>query len=340
MKLQTWRDVVTCLPVGRTVFRYAPDQFAVMVLRYLLEAGHDAAELKRSRFGRLFERKPVRELLAAHGRADLTVNHLHYVQLDKSAPWRLSLGRWGNEKHWRWQQVSRPGVNLVLQLDFTRQHDETFDRLLGGNAAPCFVCEHHPHNVNGRTFAWARIDVDFDTGEALIEEIQSDWVRAAGRMAERGPSRHDLRRLSDDDARSYLNSASGRQALRTYRDEVLMPAVADWQETVMAAAMFFIVEELGLREVYMHQFDNGNRLKNIDPRWAPPRSIYTDLPRRFCFEKSSDIPSFLKVSVRTAARKARRHGKDDVPSGFWKLDLRRREKGHAHLPGFAEQRAC
>lgn len=27
------------------------------------------------------------------------------------------------------------------------------------------------------TLAWSRIDFDFDTGEALIEEIQSDWVR-------------------------------------------------------------------------------------------------------------------------------------------------------------------
>ena len=38
----------------------------------------------------------------------------------------------------------------------------------------------HPVRQDGRhTLAWARMDVDLDAGEALIEEIQSDWIREA-----------------------------------------------------------------------------------------------------------------------------------------------------------------
>ena len=45
--------------------------------------------------------------------------------------------------------------------------------------------------------------------------------------------------------------------------------------------------------VYYHTFKTGIRFKNI--AWtAPPRSLYTDLPRKFCFRETTQAPMFLK----------------------------------------------
>ena len=46
------------------------------------------------------------------------------------------------------------------------------------------------------TLAWARIDLDLVSSEALVEEIQSDWVRCANRLKRRlsrcGSDQHAL----------------------------------------------------------------------------------------------------------------------------------------------------
>ena len=48
----------------------------------------------------------------------------------------------------------------------------------------------HPVASGGElTLAWSRIDLDLDRGEALVEEIQSDWVRDA-----QSQSRWEIRR--------------------------------------------------------------------------------------------------------------------------------------------------
>ncbi len=39
----------------------------------------------------------------------------------------------------------------------------------------------HPIHKTRNSIAWARIDLDYLTGEVLIEEIQNDWLRQAKR---------------------------------------------------------------------------------------------------------------------------------------------------------------
>jgi hypothetical protein len=44
-----------------------------------------------------------------------------------------------------------------------------------------FEWSAHPIRRSPSTLAWSRVDIDFENGEALIEEIQTDWVRLAER---------------------------------------------------------------------------------------------------------------------------------------------------------------
>jgi hypothetical protein len=71
----------------------------------------------------------------------------------------------------------------VLQLNFNHQHDRLFHESIHPAQDGVFNNGDHPVLQRGdrsyyrETLAWSRLDIDFDLGEVLIEEIQNDWVR-------------------------------------------------------------------------------------------------------------------------------------------------------------------
>jgi hypothetical protein len=77
-----------------------------------------------------------------------------------------------------------------------------------------------------------------------------------------------------------------------------------WDEAALSAAIKFIIDELGIGQIYYHTFDTGNVLKGM---WNshPPRSLYTDLPRKFCFDLTDEAPRMLNTST-AAKRKLRK----------------------------------
>jgi len=318
-------EIVACLPQGRTLFLYERDRYAVSMLRWLMDAGGDPRALRQGRFGRLFEKPPVRSFLAARGRPDLTRADLDLLPMEAPVAWRLTLGRWGHTLPHAMNQTARKGLNLVLQLNFSRGHDEAFDRVL----APCIVDKlnyrQHPVAARDRTFAWARLDLDMTTGEALIEEIQSDWMRNMhwyGAHSWRAAHLYDCMCLAH--RAKYADAGQMAAALRIYETELLAPLAEYWQETMMAATLAFLVDELGLRDIWMHQFESGNLLKRIHGDKLPPRSVYTDLPRRFCFATVDSGPSFLADAAQRMDRRQRAKARQTGPLQFWRLDLSRR----------------
>ena len=81
--------------------------------------------------------------------------------------------------------------------------------------------------------------------------------------------------------------------MRRYVKETLLPYYELWDEAVLAAAIEFCVGELGISNIYYHSFETGNALKGISDTY-PPRSLYTDLPRQFCFEQTEEMPRMLR----------------------------------------------
>lgn len=65
----------------------------------------------------------------------------------------------------------------------------------------------------------------------------------------------------------------------------------------MTATIWFLVHELGIKAIFFHTFESDQILKKIgeDP---PPKSIYTDLPKKFCFEETHNGPLFIRDSAR------------------------------------------
>jgi hypothetical protein len=64
---------------------------------------------------------------------------------------------------------------------------------------------------------------------------------------------------------------------------------------MLSASIDFIHREMGIGTVYYHSHETGGVVKRID--WGQaPRSLYTQLPRRFCFDKTRTAPEFLQAN--------------------------------------------
>lgn len=225
---------------------------------------------------------------------------MHVAATAEREVFSVTLARWGADeaREWgsRYFQMSRPGHNLVVQLNFPASHDHAYERLLGPEEDHPFVVGSHPvRKESPFTLAWARLDVDFDAGEVLVEEVQCDWVREA-----RSTQRDAAAWLAADEpvCDFYLRgTAAGWLA---YFDDVLAQYAAVWSECVLAAAIAFAYERLGLRRVYFHTFEGGNLMKRM--RAKPPRSLYADLPERFCFVETKRAPAALRRDGRVKMR--------------------------------------
>ncbi len=95
---------------------------------------------------------------------------------------------------------------------------------------------------------------------------------------------HELRRhygVTAANAKGLARYWRCRQAHRT-----------QWAPTVVAAALRFLCHERGIARVFFHDHATKCRLQGLE-RFSPPRSLYTDLPRRLGFTRTADRPAFL-----------------------------------------------
>ncbi|MEJ2155018.1 MAG: hypothetical protein P8X96_06765 [Desulfobacteraceae bacterium] len=296
MKLNDIKEIVACLPAGRTKFYYFKDRYALMLLRYVVGEGKAIRDLKESRFNRLLGKPMVHKVIKTAGDGRLKADTLESIWPEDYHCYRLTLGIWGDgDRDARfYNQTSRPGWNLVLQLNFSGRHNRACYRMLKPGKPHPFHSYGHPIAGDGEhTLAWARMDMDLDTDEALIEEIQTDWIRRA-LWSRKYLTAYEKR--SSPKPRyvpSYVkNLGCDAKALSQYIDGTLKPHMRIWNEAMLASAIWFLKEEIGIGKIYYHTYKFGCQVKRITYS-KPPRSLYTQLPDRFCFEKINQAPAFL-----------------------------------------------
>ncbi len=284
-------EILECLPKGRTLFSYFKDRYALTLLSYYLSnKPQKISILKQSPFAKLLQKPVVKSALALAGQGELAPEHLATIW-NEELHFLLGLTYWGCHKYNPYYQTSRAGYNLVLQLNFSNQHEQSYRRLVKPWYKARFNSSSHPtmqHNDNTELFretlAWARIDLDFTSDEALIEEIQSDWIKQVTNTFDRMTSHKD----EEDYYYEYGLDAEPTEII-TYVDTILKPYMIVWEEAMLTATIQFIRNELGIHHIYYHTYETGCLLKHC----TPPRSLYTNIPRKFCFQETTEIPSFL-----------------------------------------------
>lgn len=308
MNIKDALDIIACLPQQRTLFNYHNDLFCAVLLGAVVGDGVTVRDLKQTNFGRLLHRPIMRDALSRARKNQLTPDLLPWAtDQDKQQLFSLTLATWGKEGGSEWDQTSRNRANLVLQLNFPGDHDVEYLRRVQPSDNEVFAYDGHPINSKGRnTLAWARIDVDLDTGEALIEEIQTDWIREAFEAHDDIQDFLDKGNVTraQDYVGDWISDTATPESVLSYVNEVLAPYATNWAEAMMTAALWFIRYELGITQVYYHTWEGGSALKSIEGT-PPPRSLYTDLPRRFCFNKTR-VPPKLMMEDRRLRRKIHR----------------------------------
>ena len=317
MDIRDANEIIACLPKERTVYRYCNDEYAAQLLAPKLGAsGLPVREIRASRWGRLLDRKPVAAVLKHCGAAVLCDHHLLGMPRENDRSYVLTLGLWGWRRGDRgYYQTSRAGVNLVLQVNFDRGHDRTYRRMVRPVSKRDLNQSSHPVCKRGRTtMAWVRLDIDLAGGQALIEEVQTDWLRGAGWARSSA-----IRAIKAGRPDAVIWDIAAASRLKPYCDYVLERHAGDWAEVALSAAIEFLVREIGITQIWYHDSDTGARLKKIG--WSkPPRSLYTSLPRRFCLERTSQAPDFI---VPTAPKKLGCRMKRGQES-FWHMDATRK----------------
>lgn len=314
-------------------YPYFRGREAAWLLCQLLDRPARIAALRRGPLAPLLDRPGVRETVRACGDGRLAPGRLLPLAdplatlegraapaFDKAAeaafaalcgsdiePFIVTFDSWAEDDpaDWRWNQTSRRGSNLVVQVNFPEAYGERFNAIFGPERRSWMEYWTHPVRQDGPiTMGWARLDMDPDSDEVLIEEVQTDWLRTI-RAHRKGLIRHA--RAQDEDtallAGLFIEETAGRYG-------------RIWAEAVLLAAIAVARGHLGARRIWLHQPHTGAKLKHIRDR-LPPRSLYTDLPRRFCFRPTDRAPQLLYEARSQAVHRLRR----STRPVFWRLDL-------------------
>ena len=190
-----------------------------------------------------------------------------------------TLFHYHEDRYALWLLASHVGKGYIIEQDDLRSFSHP-------------VLDKGKRRFNHETLAWSRMDIDLARGEALIEEIQNDWLRFAKRWQ---------RCASKQFSCTNCRIKSQKDQVSFYLEHILKPYYKIWSEAMLAATLWFLYRELGINKIFYHNYETGCQLKKITGR-KPPRSIYTDLPRQFCFTKTTLAPQFLLQDKRFTKR--------------------------------------
>lgn len=133
MDINLAKEIIDCLPRGKTMFRYHKHRYAVLLLESFIGQSCSISHLRNTPFTRLLEIPLIKSAMQKCGDGYLTSEQLLHCYQGEVLPFLLTLDVWDGGS-----QVSRKGVNLVLQLNFTNHRDGAYHRLAKPDNDPIF----------------------------------------------------------------------------------------------------------------------------------------------------------------------------------------------------------
>jgi|GEM_PF-460844 len=302
----------------RTLFYYFKDRYALMLLQWHISNKISIQQLKQSSYKSLLNKPLLKDIMATRGNGTLDKETIQNCWPEDPECYVLTLDEWGDRFSWwnHFNQTSRPGKNLVLQLNLSNKHRQEMLKLLRVDPEDeIFQLGCHPVADSRKhdTLGWVRMDFSDDMSTALIEEVQTDFLREV----------NDLRKElleapvedRDDICKSWYIETTAKDFFNYYETAVV-PHLKIWDEALLAAALFFLIDEIGVKEIFYHTVESGKVIKQLED-YPPPRSIYSDLPKKFCFKKTTEIPAFLEEPLKYRSTEEGR----EIKPEFFKLEF-------------------
>lgn len=284
MEHKLLKEVLTCFDGERMVYHYFKDKYCLFLLEQFIGEGKTVSQLKQSHLSQFCTKPVIKQWLAGVGSKHIDALKLQELWPTEVESFSLSLDEWGGNCP-SWQQTCRRGYNLVLQLNFTKSHDRFYEKIADTDYDPFCFYSHPVHKGNRNTLAWSRIDISDDLSEALIEEIQTDWLREVDSTFKGIQDIEEISELED-------YGLKPRKALFEFYVDSMQSFKKLWDEAMLTATLEFLVEKIGVKKVFYYDFDTGCKLKELSYS-KPPKSLYTKLPRKFGFSMTKKAPSFI-----------------------------------------------
>lgn len=296
------KDVIACFDQSRTLLHYYPGRYAVFLLSYLLADRPyvSVREIRQSPMAKLLNQPVIKTMISGDGK--LYRSSLDYHWPSNSEGLVVTLGEWGGKGTSCWHQTSRSGANLVLQFNLTKQWSNWFSKVFKESANEFLDYGHPISRKRDCTLGWARLDMDFETGEVLIEEIQTDLVREIKQFHAKF---HRAFKAEEESFHYWGNTYQVTEVKGAFQQFNSL-FLEYWSEAMLWATLWFCLEELGMQKIYYHDFETGALLKGL--RYSkPPRSLYSQLPKKFCFRYTDQGPAFLarESQVKRKLKKAK-----------------------------------
>ena len=267
-------------------YQYSEGTYAKLLLKYGCEQKQKLSEIKQSKWGYLLNKPSIKKVVSKCGDGFLNKEYLEESWCEKTKVFSLTLSQWGiletKKKNCAYYQVSRPQKSLVLQVNFGGDHNAVFNTYFKKSTREYFTHSLHAGHQRKNTLGWIRIDLDMDKGEALIEEVQTDWMKTVFRIAKELKTKnleHPLVKERTQACRNYINFM-----LKNYKG---------WDEILLYSAIRFLKEEIGIYNIWYHTFESGKFYKMMPDYSLPPQSLYTKLPKKMGFKKVKQIPKIL-----------------------------------------------
>ncbi len=298
MTPEEFNFIKECLGVHRKSYFYFKDKYALDITMFLLEDFQELriGDLKKSRFAFLLQKGPVKDLVSKLGKNTITKEDIQAIRFPEGKGFSYTISEWGEYTPHRndsYYQTSRPGINLVLRLNFDLKHNWIYNRLISPDkGSHPFALTGHPVSVKKEyTMSWARLDISLETGEVLVEEIQNDWLREVHRVL---AYLEYWEKKGKDLSKYWLFEYTSLEKLRTYYSSLLKPYYKLWDEAILNLVLVFSKKELGIDSIYYHTYESGKYLKGYGSYSLPPRSVYSKLPKRFGFSETGEAPDFIR----------------------------------------------
>lgn len=296
MKKQQLDELQYCLSDEKKNYTYFKDKYCMFLLQHFITKSISVNALKNSSYAQFCNKPKVKQWLSTCGTKVIEPEMIMGLWQQELFHFTMTLGQWGGDRP-SWQQTCRKGYNLVLQLNFSKSHDRSYEKVVMDNHSP-FTAWGHPVSSSRNTLAWSRLDFSEDFSEVLIEEVQNDWLRKA----------ENLLNLARRDTSVKHFERRGIKAnfdiLQNYFDDYLKPLKVIWDEAILCATLEFLAHDIGVKHVYFYEHETGAHLKSLKS-YKPPRSLYTKLPKKFGFKQVGNAPNFISED-RFSQKKLRR----------------------------------
>lgn len=317
MNKQQLDEVLYCLSEERQVYHYFKDKYCQFLLQQYITKSIKIQDLKQGPWRHLCQKPTVKTWLSTLGQKHIEPDQIKSMWSQQLHHFTLTLGSWGGDCP-EWQQTCRKGYNLVLQMNFTQSHDRRYQRMIA-QEQELFSCWGHPTHDHKKTMAWARLDISEDFSEVLIEELQNDWLRYAKGIYDKLKTAHDQHRIDNYGLRHW-------HMFEAYYLEYIVPLQKIWDEAMLCATIEYVNQSLGIKHIYLYEHATGIALKNMD-EWHPPKSLYSQLPKKFGFQLTQSAPTFIQEDG-YAARKLKKIEKQATTKWYF-LNLNKEELQHA-----------